>query len=175
MLKSRLALAAVASTLVLAGCQHWWWEKDSKADLAKPAEAEAPVAVTVEETVIVEKAEEAAPVAEACDVLEGRDWEAWINKMPGPGATPTIHVVGKVDVRTSGYTFEWKEGPMDRSAMPALRLKLVTIPPAEMAMQVITTEQVTYQAPAIATGYSKVIVGCGDATLAEITEIPEVQ
>lgn len=165
----RIALIAAASTFVLAGCQT---ESAPEVDLA----AEQPVAVTVEETVIIEEvAEEAVPVeeSEACDVLESRDWAAWINKMPGPGATPTVHVTGKVDVRTGGYSFEWQEGPMDRSAVPALRLKLVPVAPDGMATMAITTEEVHYTAPALGTGYSRVIIGCGSTTLAEITEITE--
>lgn len=176
---SRLALAAAAaSTLALAGCQYWPWKGDTKSTAV--AEAEAPVAVTVEETVTIEEVvEEAAPVAEAepeaCDVLESRDWEAWVNRMPGVGMVPTIHVVGKVDVRTGGYTFEWKEGPTDRSAMPALRLKLVPKAPDGMATMAITTEEVKYEAPVNGLNYSRVIIGCGSTTLGEITEIMDVQ
>ncbi len=165
----RIALAAAASTLVLAGCQT---EAPPETDLA----AETPVEVTAPETVTIEEAaEEAAPVedAESCDVLESRDWAAWINKMPGPGAVPTVHVTGKVDVRTGGYSFEWQEGPLDRSAVPALRLKLVPVPPDGMATMAITTEEVHYTAPALSSGYSRVIIGCGSTTLAEITEITE--
>jgi len=174
MLKSRLALVAAASTFALAGCQYWPWNKQDAPELSEPPAAEAPVTVLpVAETPTIMPVEEPAPVTEECGVLEGRDWEAWINKMPGVGMVPTLHVTGKVDVRTSGYTFEWKEGPMDRSAIPALRLKLVAIAPEGMVMQAITTETVKYETPALPNGYSSVIIGCGDTTLAEITEIPD--
>jgi hypothetical protein len=86
----------------------------------------------------------------------------------------TLHVVGKVDVRSGGYTFSWDEGPMDRSAMPALRLKLVPKAPDGMATMAITTEAVAYQAPALSSGYSRVVIGCGGTTLGEITEIMDV-
>lgn len=176
MQKNRLVLAASVATLTLAGCQYMPWHKDTSAELAAPTEAEKPVAVIVEEVVIVEKpAAEAAPVeeTEACAVSDSRDWAAWIDRMPGPGATPTVHVSGKVDVNTGGYTFTWEEGPMDRSAIPALRLKLVPVKPDGMAMQVISTEEVHYSAPALSSGYSRVIIGCGGKTLAEITEITD--
>lgn len=175
-MKTRLMLAAATSLIALGACKYMPWYDDTSASLEAPPESAAPVAVTVEETVVETESEEAAPMEEtaACDVLDSRDWEAWINKMPGPGATPTIHVVGKVDVRTGGYTFEWQEGPMDRSAVPALRLKLVPKAPDGMAMQAITTEEVKWSGPALASGYSRVIIGCGDTTLGEITEIPDV-
>ncbi len=166
-----IALIAAASTLALAGCA-------TETALEAPALAEEqPVTVTVEDAVPVEVVEEAAPVAEteSCAVLESRDWEAWINKMPGVDMVPTIHVIGKVDVRTGGYTFTWEEGPLDRSAVPALRLKLVPVAPDGMATMAITTEDVKYEAPALSSGYSRVIIGCGSTTLAEITEIMDVQ
>ena len=174
MTRPSFALAAAASVLVLAGCQS---APGETASAAAPSASEAPVQVTVEETVRVETGvQEAAPVAEpqACAVLDSRDWAAWINKMPGPGAVATIHVTGKVDVRTGGYTFSWEEGPMDRSAVPALRLKLVPKAPDGMATMAITTEEVTYQAPALSSGYSRVVIGCGGTTLGEITEIMDV-
>lgn len=109
---------------------------------------------------------------ESCDILDSRDWEAWLDVMPGIDPSPTIHVVGKVDVRTGGYTFEWQEGPLDRSAMPALRLRLIPVKPDDMALQAITTEEVHYAAPATAS-YSRVLVACGGETIAEIDEITE--
>lgn len=155
MTRTRLALAAAASTLVLAGCQYWPWKSDTTATVAP--DAAKPV-----------------PETEACAVLDSRGWEAWINKMPGPGAVATLHVIGKVDVRTGGYTFTWQEGPMDRSAVPALRLKLVPKAPDGMATMAITTEDVAYQAPALSSGYSRVIISCGGTTLGEITEVMDV-
>ena len=175
MIQSRLAIAAAASTLVLAGCQYFSGS-DAVAPKA-PSAADAPVSVVAPQIVpgAPEETAEMTEPAEACVLLDSRDWSAWINKMPGPGAVPTIHVTGKVDVRTGGYRFEWKEGPLDRSAVPALRLKLLPIIPDGMATQAITTEEVKYEAPALSTGYSRVIVSCGTLTLAEITNIMDVQ
>ena len=111
---------------------------------------------------------------DACEgIYETRGWEAWVNRMPGPDMEPTIHVVGQVDTRTGGYSFEWQEGPLDRSAMPALRLRLVPTAPDGMATQAITTHDLMYHAPVPAHGYSRVIIGCGDTVLGEITEITD--
>lgn len=170
MTRTRFALAAAASMLVLAGCQYWPWKGDT-ASTAVPVEAEE-AAETSTEVVTPE----AAPVeeTETCAVLESRDWSAWVNRMPGPGAVPTLHVTGKVDVRSGGYSFEWQEGPLDRSATPALRLKLVPKAPDGMATMAITTEDVKFEKPLSGITYSRVIVGCGSITLGEISEIMDV-
>lgn len=175
MTRTRLAFAAAASTLALAGCQYWPWQRETAAALAP--DAANPVTVIVGGTLPAETVVEEAPPSaepEACAVLDSRGWDAWINKMPGPGAVPTIHVIGKVNVRTGGYTFTWEEGPMDRSAVPALRLKLVPKAPDGMATMAITTEEVSYQAPALSSGYSRIIIGCGSTTLGEIIEVMDV-
>lgn len=164
MLNPRLTLAAAASTLALTGCQYLPWHKQKVETPALVEEAET-VIVVEEEVAIVE----AAP--ETCDVLESRDWAAWVNLMPGPDASPTLHVTGKVDVRTGGYTFDWQTGPLDRSATPKLRLKLIPKAPDGMATMAITTEEVNYSAPASGIEYSGVLVSCGSITLADIAEI----
>jgi len=161
MYSSRLVLAAAASSLVLAACQSMPWSK-ADAPSAAPPESGVPVEVTP------------TPETAACDVLQSRDWAAWVNKMPGPDMAPKIHVTGKVDVRSGGYTFAWEEGPLDRSATPALRLKLVPKAPDGMATMAISTEEVKYEAPALAGGYRSVIISCGGTTLAEIAEIMDV-
>jgi hypothetical protein len=148
------------------------WSK-AGAPAAAPPESAIPVKVTVEEKPVTPEATP-APETAACDVLESRDWAAWVNKMPGPDMAPKIHVTGKVDVRSGGYTFAWEEGPLDRSATPALRLKLVPKAPEGMATMAITTEEVNYEAPALATGYGAVVVLCGGSALAVISEIMDV-
>ena len=161
MTRPGFTLAAAACVFMLAGCQSL---QGAPGTLAATAAPKAPVQETVAvEAVVQEPAPAAEP--EACDVLDSRDWEAWINRMPGPGAAATVHVAGKVDMRSGGYTFRWEEGPMDRSAVPALRLKLVPEAPDGMATTAITTEAVAYQAPALAGGYSRVVIGCGGTTL----------
>lgn len=165
----QIALAA-ASGLILAAC----------APAPEPAPA-APTETTGEEDIAVtpESAPEESAATDAatgeCAVLESRDWEAWVNRMPGPDATPSVHVVGKVDVRSGGYTFDWEVGPMDRSMTPALRLELIPVAPTGMATMAITTEEVHYTGPLAGSAYSRVTITCGGQTLGEITEIPDAQ
>ena len=153
----RLFALAAASGALFAACQT----PAAEAPSAAPPASEVPVVVG--ET----------PVANDCAVLESRDWEAWVNRMPGPGATPTVHVVGQVDVNTGGYTFEWEVGPMDRSMTPALKLELIPVKPDGMATMAITTEDVHYMGPVAGSAYRSITITCGGETLAEITEIPD--
>jgi len=63
----------------------------------------------------------------------------------------------------------------DRSAIPLQRLHLTATPPDGMAAQVITTETVRYEGPAIAENYRAVAVMCGDVLLADITDVTTAQ
>ena len=153
----RLSTLLLAAGAVLAACQT----PAAEAPALAPSEAEQPLIVG--ET----------PVAETCAVLESRNWAAWVNRMPGPDATPTVHVTGQVDVPTGGYGFEWEVGPMDRSMTPALRLKIVPQKPDGMATMAITREDVHYTGPVAGAGYRSITVTCGDKTLAEIAEVPD--
>lgn len=157
MIRLRLFTFAAAGSALLVACQTPAAETPAPA----PSDAEAPVIVGD------------TPVAETCAIRESRDWEAWVNRMPGPDATPSIHVAGKVDVPTGGYSFDWEVGPMDRSMTPALKLKLIPMKPDGMATMAITTEDVHYTGPLAGTAYRSITVTCGDETLAEITEIPD--
>lgn len=106
-----------------------------------------------------------------CPITASRDWKAWVNAMPGPDAGATLIVEGVVDTPTAGYTFSWEAGMADRSATPLQRLHLTATPPDGMAAQVITTETVRYEGPAIAENYRAVAVMCGEVLLADITDV----
>jgi len=106
-----------------------------------------------------------------CAVIESSNWNAWINSMPGPGAQRTLHVTGQITLPTPGYTVALREGPADRSAVPVQQLILDLTPPSGMVSQVIVTQEIAYQGPAIAQQYRAVRVMCAGTQLAEITEI----
>ncbi|WP_375200992.1 hypothetical protein [Hyphococcus sp.] len=119
-----------------------------------------------------EVSETSTPQAAAeCPVIEARNWSAWVNAMPGPDAKPMLHVAGDVDLPTPGYDIAWQEGMADRSATPVQRLMLTLTPPDGMAAQVVTTESVKYEGPALTKTYGGVIVLCGGEALAEIDEV----
>lgn len=112
---------------------------------------------------------------DACPVLESHDWRAWVNAQPGPDASATLIVEGNVVMPTPGYAFSWEEGMADRSAIPMQRLHLAVSPPDGMVAQVITTEAVRYEGPAIAQNYRAVVVMCGDEQLVEIADVTTAQ
>jgi len=114
------------------------------------------------------------PTPSACAVLDSRDWSAWINRMPGPDARPTLHVTGKVDLPHSGYSVAVRDGPADRSANPVQQIIIETSLRSGMHPQVVTTAEVNFVGPVIAPSYRAIRVMCGGRQLAEITDIPDV-
>jgi hypothetical protein len=110
----------------------------------------------------------------ACAVIESRDWSAWINRMPGPNATPTLHVTGKVDLPNPGYSVTVRDGPADRSAQPVQQIILETSQRSGMFTQAVITADVHYTGPVIAPSYRAIRIMCGGRQIAEITEIPDV-
>lgn len=112
--------------------------------------------------------------AASCAVIESRNWTAYVDRMPGPGATPTLHVQGEVVLPTPGYRAVLRLGRADRSAIPVQQLILDLTPPSGMVTQVVHTETVSHRSPAIAARYRGVTVVCGERAIAEIAEVPDV-
>ena len=104
------------------------------------------------------------PSARSCGVYESRNWTASLTE----GDNPEIRVSGVVDVRTGGYSLSWRQGPVDSSARPALRLELVAIPPEGMSLQAITTHEVEWREATGGIPFARVLVSCGGETLADI-------
>ncbi len=122
----------------------------------------------------LDEEEDVTPGAD-CPVLDSHGWTAWVNAMPGPDASATLIVEGVVDLPTPGYQISWAPGAADRSAIPVQKLYLVASAPDGMAAQVITSEAVRYEGPAIAKQYRGVVVMCGDGVLADITDVVTAQ
>jgi hypothetical protein len=108
-----------------------------------------------------------------CPVIESSDWAAWVDKEPGADAVATLHVTGNVTLPTPGYTESWELGIADRAMPPGQHLHLILTPPEGMVAQVITPQEVHYQAVAQYPAYRAVMVRCGDEMLAEISPVPE--
>jgi hypothetical protein len=155
----RLSLFTSIALIALAGCAP---EADVDDDAAVEEEAA---------TMETEEPAMAAADSEACPVIEGRNWAAWVNAMPGPDSQMTLHVTGEIDLPTPGYEISWSEGMADRSMTPVQRLMLTVTPPDGMVAQVITTESVHYEGPALVKTYGGVIVMCGGSPLAEIDDV----
>jgi hypothetical protein len=111
------------------------------------------------------------PIA-SCPVIESRDWAAWVNAMPGPGATKQLIATGQVTMPTPGYTIALTAGMADRSATPTQQLILTATPPTNPVAQVLTTQPVRYQGPAISMNYRAIRIMCGGQMLSEIDDVP---
>lgn len=112
-----------------------------------------------------------APVA-SCPVIESRDWAAWVNAMPGPAVSKQLIVTGQVTMPTPGYALALTAGMADRSATPTQQLILTATPPAGPMPQVLHTQPVRYQGPAISMNYRAVRIMCGGSMLTEIDDVP---
>ena len=107
-----------------------------------------------------------------CPVVESRDWSAWIDAEPGPGAEPRLIVTGEIDLPSPGYRSQWSIGIADRRLPPAQHLNLALTPPQGIVAQVITTEKLRFEAKAAYPEYRAIIVRCGDTALATISPVP---
>lgn len=128
---------------------------------------------TTEPAVTPELPAAAAPAPNACAVIESSDWKAWVNRMPGVGATPTLIVEGQVTLPTPGFTVALKLGRADRSMTPVQQLILETTPPSGQVMQVLTPQTARIDTPAIVAKYKAVQIVCNGNVIAEITDIPD--
>jgi hypothetical protein len=114
-----------------------------------------------------------ASAPDACPIVQSADWKAWVNRMPGPGATPTLIVEGQVTLPTPGYTIELKLGRADRSMTPVQQLILVATPPAGQVIPTLTPLTARIAAPAIAAKYKAVQIVCNGEVIAQVTDVPD--
>ena len=151
----------VLSVIALGACD----QPKNEVEMVKVASQEPPA-----------KTEPAPPTKKNdCAILESSNWQAWVDAMPGPDATPTLHVTGEIVLPTPGYTIEWQMGALDRMQPPGQRLSISTTPPDGMVTQVITTVEVAYAGETAITNYREVIVSCGGEMLATISDVVVAQ
>ncbi|WOI52546.1 hypothetical protein [Parvularcula sp. LCG005] len=130
---------------------------------------------TAEEERSKEQTEQMDKVASSCPIMKSRDWQAWVDAVPGAEAQRTLRISGQVDLPTPGYSWSFKEGVADRSATPRQTLMLELTPPDGMVTQVVTTEQIDYSGPALAPSYRAIVITCQGETIAEVTDVSETQ
>ncbi len=114
------------------------------------------------------------PVIADCPVIDSREWAAWVDAEPGPGA-PTLHIRGTADLPTPGYDYAWRVGIADRAMPPGQHMHLDFTAPDGMVAQVVTPVEVAYEGEATYKEYRMIRVKCGDETLAEIADVPVAQ
>ncbi|HVR90540.1 MAG TPA: hypothetical protein VHG29_05545 [Novosphingobium sp.] len=102
----------------------------------------------------------------AANCPETRGWAAWINDMPGPGATPTLIVAGEAKL-PAGTVAILTPGPTDRMMPPGQRFTLVLRKGSGPGGWQPVRGEIKPALP----DYREVIVGCGGAIVARISPI----
>lgn len=113
------------------------------------------------------------PQPPECPITASRDWTAWVNAMPAPGARgPALVVSGKVVTSTGGYQVAFERNMQVRRGQPPQAFVTLYVAPPEVpaASQVASTHEVRWEWP-LSQPVGSVVVRCGDKTLAEITNI----
>ena len=107
-----------------------------------------------------------------CIVSGSRDWQAWINAMPGPNDGPTLIVTGTVDTPTGGYQMvldpTLRRNPADASQVVAT---IVGKGAGDIATQAVTAHQVRGDFPLGQQQVRSFAIRCGNTTLAEIAPL----
>jgi len=110
------------------------------------------------------------PVALPVCPTETRSWTAWINAMPGPGATPTLIVTGEA-LLPDRASATLAAGPTDRKMPPSQRVMLDVVASDRAAgWQPIRLEI----SPALPE-YASVIVGCEGSEVVVISPVETAQ
>jgi len=111
------------------------------------------------------------PAPERCPIVASRDWRAWINAMPGPGARPKLMVTGTVTVPSGGHQMSFEPYLQIRKSYPAQAFATLRItPPQGMATQALTSHDLRWEWP-LTQQIGSVEIRCGGDTLATISPV----
>jgi len=111
----------------------------------------------------------------ACPISVSRDWKAWVNAMPGPGARPMLIVTGKVETRTGGYAVSFDRQLQIRKSYPAQAFATLTVsPPPPGAAPAVVIHDLRGEWP-ITGPLGSVEIRCGEETLASISPVGTAQ
>jgi hypothetical protein len=91
-------------------------------------------------------------------VIDTSDWYAWVNRMPGPGAVPTLLVTGSVTLPTPGYDVSLVRVPAPAAQPRQLILRLEVRRLPGVWPQVVTTKSVRYEESPYKDAYDRVII-----------------
>lgn len=92
-----------------------------------------------------------------------RNWTAWINAMPGPGAVPTLIVTGEAEI-PAGMAATLSPGPLDRMMPPGQRFTLVLAPGSGPA----GWQQVRAEVKPAQSAYRVVLIGCAGKEIGRV-------
>lgn len=103
------------------------------------------------------------------ELIEG--WNAWLNKQPGPDATPAIHVTGKLKFPTGGYSVALERSRDQTNGETTLVLELVVDAPGpdDIVTQALEDKDLHYEEETNV-DYEKVTVVRRDSVDVEIVQ-----
>lgn len=107
------------------------------------------------------------PTPEIPPCPDTRDWQAFVNAMPGPGARPTLIVTGTVDV-PGGFRPVLDPGPNDRMQPPGQRFTLYLSRDASIPAG---PREVRYDLSPALEQYSSITIGCDGNLVARIAPV----
>jgi hypothetical protein len=85
-------------------------------------------------------------------------WSAWIDRMPGPGAVPTLHVQGRCTFRTVGYRVEFKPHLPPGADPNVFLMDLVVHAPAGPQVPGVGSASVSYATSVTATSHTVLLL-----------------
>ncbi|MBN8810186.1 hypothetical protein [Sphingomonas sp.] len=109
----------------------------------------------------------AAPV-NACEKVKTTGWKAWLDKMPGPHKTPTLHVAGQATTSTGGWKLMLNRGATTKNLPPTQYFDFVAFAPTGPAPQVVTTAEVKAEIKNALPKYKEVVILCGKKAIATV-------
>lgn len=114
------------------------------------------------------------PAAQSCNIAGSREWSASIGTLPG-NPQPTLRVSGKVLAPSGGYRIAFDPDLQIAESYPAQAFAAVRVtPPTQPTVQVVMTHNVRWQWP-LGQPIGRVVVRCGDRTLADIAPVPSAR
>lgn len=150
----------VLAAALAAGC--------TASDGNKTAPAATANETTNEITNLSAATEVAAAAVNDCAKVKTKDWKAWVDVMPGPGSSPTLHITGQATTSTSGWKLALNAGPLDKSLPPSQHFDFVATAPTGPVQQVITTQEVKAEINNAQPKYKAVVISCGSTGIATI-------
>jgi hypothetical protein len=163
-------LLLCSAALTLSACT----QREATNNLAE-AQANAPAAdATASESAAPPAATPAGGDKEAsipCPFRGTKEWKAWVNAMPGPGAQRTLIVIGQVDVGSDGYAGKLSLGALDKSMPPTqhVNLDLVEKSGAKAGWQEVRIDHRP------AASYKAVTIDCHGQEVGHVEPVTEAQ
>ena len=115
-----------------------------------------------------------ATVSQSCLATESRDWQAWVNAMPGPNAQPRLIVTGKFTAPSGGYSYRWGAPKVMESYPVQVAVQLIPIPPSGYASDALVEHDVRGEWP-MSPPVGSLTITCGDTVLGRVSPVETAQ